>query len=142
MRICFRETINIVSLAGFRNPVYPFSSKFDWLTVESTWNMTDDESLFKEDLKKLSFGTAIFKTSFDLTAMRTDPTMKRRIKMGKRKVETINALLLTLVKYSRFIMINILLMVQDEKLISVCPHFVQWTPHGGIVSKQPFLQPV
>src|SRR5439155_10866936 len=98
--------------------------------------MTDDESLFKENLKKLSLGTAIFKTSFDLTAMRTDPTMKRRIKMGKRKVETINALLLTLVKYSRFIMINILLMVQDEKLISVCLHFVQWTPRVEIVSRQ------
>ena len=72
--------------------------------------MTDEESLLRDDLKKLSLGTAILTTSFDLTAMRTEPTINRRMKMGKRKVETINARLLTRVKYSLLMMIAILFM--------------------------------
>jgi hypothetical protein len=72
--------------------------------------MTEEESLFRDDLKKLSFGTATLTTSLDLSAIRTEPTINRRIKIGKRKVETINARLFTRVKYSLFMMIVILLM--------------------------------
>src|SRR5215471_311875 len=81
--------------------------------------ITDDESLFREVLKKLSLGTAILTTSFDLTAIRTEPTINSRIKIGNRNVETINARLLTRVKYSLFIMMaTLLIRIYDNCIFS------------------------
>jgi hypothetical protein len=65
----------------------------------------------REDLRKLSFGTAIFITSLDLTAIRTDPTIKRIMKMGNKKVERIKLLRFTLDRYSLLMIMNILFML-------------------------------
>jgi hypothetical protein len=65
----------------------------------------------REDLRKLSFGTAIFITSLDLTAISTDPTIKRIMKMGNKKVERIKLLRFTLDRYSLLMIMNILFML-------------------------------
>jgi hypothetical protein len=72
-------------------------------------NRTDAESLFKLVFKKLSLGMAIFTTSLDLTAISIDPAINRIMMMGNKKVERIKVFFLTLVRYSLFIMREILL---------------------------------
>jgi hypothetical protein len=73
-------------------------------------NTIEAESLRKFCLKNPgSFTTAIFCFSFDFTAKNTEPRMKRIITIGKRKVDRINDLFLTLVRYSRWMMMPILL---------------------------------
>jgi hypothetical protein len=103
--------------------------------VGSNTKRTEVVSLFNDDLRKLSLGTAIFIISFDLTARYTDPTIKSIITIGKRKVESMKALLLTLVKYSLFIMIKVLFMIKNYtgKLR---------IPGAEIVSKRTCLRPV
>src|SRR5262245_23740190 len=101
--------------------------------------MTSEESLFIFCLKYPgSFTTATLCLSLERIEKKTEPTMNRIIMIGKRKVERIKVRFLTLERYSRCIMIPILLILFFVQYFRLCL-MLQWFE---ILWRLEFPQPV